>query len=82
MDKMESLLEYADKVVMLESGQNGRPLIYLMTVGSGDCLKPALAWPWPGKGGDNPIFRTKRKWSGMWDALFDEVEAGEWADLR
>jgi hypothetical protein len=79
--KMESLLEYADKVAS-GIGTKWAALDILDDGGQWRLLETSLAWPWPGKGGDNPIFRTKRKWSGMWDALFDEVEAGEWADLR
>lgn len=77
-DKTESLLGYADKVAD-GIGTKWAALDILDDGGRWRLLETSLAWPWPGKGGDNPIFRTQRKWSGMWDALFDEVESGVWS---
>lgn len=48
-------------------------------------LETSLAWPWPSPGrcNDGTFFgstKKGRKWIDMFDVLFDELEAGAWAN--
>lgn len=80
-DETESLLEFADRwfahaktkwcaIDVLKDGDQWR------------FIECSLAWPWPspGKCNDAPLFRSAngRVWAQMWDAMFDEYEAGAW----
>lgn len=78
-DELESLLAYADRffkqartkwcaVDILKDGRKWK------------ILETSLAWPWPspGKCNEAPIFRTKRTWIEMFDAMFEEFASGAW----
>lgn len=80
---MESLLDFADRFAA-EAGTKWCALDILRDGDQWRLLETSLAWPWPspGKCNEAPIFRTGRKWADMWDALFDEVEAGQWGELK
>lgn len=80
---MESLLDFTDRFAA-EAGTKWCALDILRDGDQWRLLETSLAWPWPspGKCSEAPIFRTSRKWVDMWDALFDEVEAGQWGELK
>jgi glutathione synthase/RimK-type ligase-like ATP-grasp enzyme len=77
--EINSLLRFADR--FFEHG--GTQWCAVDILKDGDewkILETSLAWPWPSPGQCNeaPIFRTGRVWSGMFEAMFDEVERGAW----
>ena len=80
--ELESLLEYADRV-LADIGSKWCALDILKDEdGSWKLLETSLAWPHsvPSPYDEAPFFRTSkgRKWAHMFDTMFDEVEAGAW----
>ena len=78
--EVESLLEYAD-LFFAYADTRWCALDILRDGEQWKILETSLAWPWPspGKCNEAPIFRTARRWSGMFDAMFDELASGAWA---
>jgi hypothetical protein len=80
-DELESLLEYADRV-LADIGSKWCALDILKDEdGSWKLLETSLAWPWAQDSyGDAAIFRSTkgRKWAQIFDVMFDEVERGAW----
>jgi hypothetical protein len=79
--EIESLLEYSNKFFN-EAQTKWCAIDVLKDGGSWKLLETSLAWPWPSPGTCNsaPIFGSSRKWIGMFQAMFDQVEAGAWAN--
>jgi len=79
--ELESLLEYSDRV-FADIGSKWCALDILKDGDGWKMLETSLAWPWPSPGDCNSgtIFRSPkgRKWIGMFDVMFDELEAGAW----
>jgi hypothetical protein len=78
-EEMESLLEYADK--FFKHAKTKWCALDILKEESGwKLLETSLAWPWPSPGtcNDAPIFGTRHKWIGMFEAMFDEFEEGAW----
>lgn len=80
MQQMDSLLEYADRF-FAEAGTKWCAIDVLQDGDGWRLLETSLAWPWPSPGRCNeaPIFRTKHRWLGMFDAMMDEIEQGTWS---
>ena len=79
-EEIESLLEFSDS--FFQHAQTRWCALDVLRDGNQwRILETSLAWPWPSPGACNqaPIFRTRRKWSGMFDAMFDELASGAWA---
>lgn len=80
--ELESLLEYADRVLDA-IGSKWCALDILKDVdGSWKLLETSLAWPWAADSyADATMFRSTkgRKWAQMFDVMFDEVERGAWS---
>jgi biotin carboxylase len=78
--QIESLFEYSNRF-FAEAGTKWCAIDVLEDNGTWRLLESSLAWPWPSPGECNsgPIFGSKHKWIGMFDAMFDEYEAGAWA---
>jgi glutathione synthase/RimK-type ligase-like ATP-grasp enzyme len=76
----ESLLEFADRFFQ-HARTKWCALDVLRDGDSWKILETSLAWPWPSPGTCNeaPIFRTTRRWSAMFDAMFDELACGVWS---
>ena len=74
-EECESLLEYSDRVFE-NIGTQWCALDILKDDGKWKLLETSLAWPWPSPGrcNEGTIFRTKRKWIEMFDAMFDSLE--------
>ena len=81
-DELESLLEYADRVLDA-IGSKWCALDILKDVdGSWKLLETSLAWPWAADSyADATMFRSTkgRKWKDLFDVMFDEYQAGAWA---
>ena len=77
--EVESLLEYADRFFEY-AGTRWCAVDILKDGAEWKILETSLAWPWPspGKCNEAPIFRTTRRWLGMFDAMFDELASGAW----
>lgn len=78
MEEPTELLEYADKVAAA-IGTKWCALDILQRPGGGYVLlETSLAWPWPSPGAcmSAPIFRTKYKWSELFECMFDEIVFG------
>jgi hypothetical protein len=77
--QIESLLEYSNRF-FAEAGTKWCAIDVLFDNGEWKLLESSLAFPWPspGKCNDAPIFGTKRRWIGLFEALFDEYETGAW----
>jgi len=71
-EEVESLLEYSDKVFE-NIGTKWCALDILKDGEKWKLLETSLAWPWPSPGrcNEGTIFRTKRRWIEMFDAMFD-----------
>ena len=80
--ELESLLEYADRV-LANIGSKWCALDILKDVdGSWKLLETSLAWPWAADSyADATMFRSTkgRKWAQIFDTMFDEVERGAWS---
>lgn len=78
-DTTKSLLRFADQV-FAEIGTRWCALDILRDGNQWRLLETSLAWPWPSPGDCNaaPIFRTDHAWLGMFDAMFDQIRAGQW----
>jgi glutathione synthase/RimK-type ligase-like ATP-grasp enzyme len=74
-EEVESLLEYSDRVFE-KIGTKWCALDILKEDGQWRLIETSLAWPWPSPGrcNEGTIFRTKRKWIEMFDAMFDTLE--------
>ena len=74
-EEAESLLEYSDRVFE-NIGTQWCALDILKDDGKWKLLETSLAWPWPSPGrcNEGTIFRTKRKWIEMFDAMFDSLD--------
>jgi len=79
-DEIASLLEYADQF-FAHAETRWCALDILRDGEQWKILETSLAWPWPspGKCNEAPIFRTSRRWSDMFDAMFDELASGAWS---
>lgn len=79
-DEVASLLEYSDR--FFSHAKTKWCAIDVLKDGDGwKLLETSEGWPWPSPGDCNeaPIFRSKgRKWSDMFDVMFDELERGAW----
>ena len=77
----ESLLEYADRF-FAHAGTKWCAIDVLRAADGWKLLETSLAWPWPSPGQCNkaPLFRSEhgRVWGDLWEAMFDEIEAGVW----
>jgi hypothetical protein len=78
--EVESLLEYAD-LFFAYADTRWCALDILKDGEQWKILETSLAWPWPspGKCNEAPIFRTGRRWSDMFGAMFQELASGAWA---
>lgn len=80
--ELESLLAYCD-TVFADIGSKWCALDVLKDGDQWRLLETSLAWPWPSPGrcNEGTIFRSPkgRKWIDMFDVMFDELEAGAWA---
>lgn len=78
--EIESLLDFAN-LFLAQAKTKWVALDILKAPAGWRLLETSLAWPWPSPGlcNEAPIFFTKHKWIGMWDAMFDEYEGGAWA---
>lgn len=78
--EMESLLAFSKQ--FFELAETNWCAIDVLKDADGDwkLLETSLAWPWPSPGDcdDAPFFGTPHQWRGMWDCMFDAVEAGVW----
>lgn len=75
-DETESLLEFSDR--FFNHAETQWCAIDVLKEGSEwRLLETSLAWPWPSPGTCNsaPIFRSKHQWLGMFEAMFDELQA-------
>jgi glutathione synthase/RimK-type ligase-like ATP-grasp enzyme len=77
----ESLLAYAD-AFFEAAGTRWCAIDILRDGDDWKLLETSLAWPWPSPGECNraPLLRSEqgRVWGEVWDAMFDEIEAGAW----
>jgi len=79
--ELESLLEYCDRV-FADIGSKWCALDVLKDGDGWALLETSLCWPWPSPGrcNEGTIFRSNnRKWIGMFECMFDELERGAWA---
>jgi hypothetical protein len=78
--QIESLFEYSNRF-FAEAKTRWCAIDVLDDNGTWRLLETSLAWPWPSPGDCNsaPIFGSKHKWIGMFEAMWDEYEAGAWA---
>lgn len=79
-EEVESLLDYSDRFF----AHAGTKWCAIDVLNDGDewrLIETSLAWPYPSPGrcNEGTIFRSKHKWIGMFDAMFDELERGAWA---
>jgi hypothetical protein len=74
----EPLLQYANEVFAAIGSKWCALDILQDTDGSWKMLETSLAWPWPSPGRCNeaPIFGSSRRWLQIWEAMFEQVEAG------
>lgn len=75
--ELESLLDFSDR--FFAHAQTKWCAIDVLKDGDAwRLLETSLAWPWPSPGDcDNgTIFRSKHKWIGMFEVMFDEIESG------
>ena len=78
--ELESLLEYADRLAA-HIGTKWCALDILKDGNDWKFLESSLAWPWAADSyADATMFRSHkgRKWSQMFEVMFDEVERGTW----
>jgi hypothetical protein len=82
--EIESLLDFSDRFFR-HAGTKWCAIDVLRDDGDdeGDgwrLLETSLAWPWPSPGDCNngTIFRSRHKWIGMFEVMFDELERGAW----
>lgn len=78
--ELESLLEYAD-IVAEALGTKWCALDILKDGDGWKFIESSLAWPWAADSyADATMFRSTkgRKWAGIFDCMFDEVERGAW----
>jgi glutathione synthase/RimK-type ligase-like ATP-grasp enzyme len=82
-EEVESLLEFANRF-FAHAETKWCALDVLRDGNTWRLLETSLAWPWPSPGDCNsgPIFGSHWKWIGMFDALFDQIEAGAFAPLE
>lgn len=75
--QVESLFEYADRV-FAHIGTKWCALDILQDGDEWKLLETSLCWPFPSPGtcNEGTIFRSKHKWIGMFEAMFDDVEKG------
>lgn len=81
-DELESLLDYSDRV-LADIGSKWCALDILKDGDTWKLLETSLAWPWAADSyADATMFRSTkwRKWAQIFDTMFDEVEAGAWAN--
>jgi hypothetical protein len=78
--ELESLLDFSDRF-FAHAGTKWCAIDVLKDGDAWKLLETSLAWPWPSPGDCNngTIFRSRHKWIGMFEAMFDEVERGAWA---
>lgn len=78
-DTMYDLLDYA-AVIFDALDTKWNALDILETPDGWRLLEASLAWPWPSPGDcDNCLFwPSERKWTEMFEIMFDEIEAGVW----
>lgn len=79
--EVESLFAFADSF-FAHAGTKWCAIDVLKDGDDWRLLETSEGWPWPSPGtcNDAPIFRSKgRKWLGMFDVMFDELERGVWA---
>jgi glutathione synthase/RimK-type ligase-like ATP-grasp enzyme len=80
-EAVSDLLAYADSVFeRIGTKWCAIDVLWDQEYGEWRLLETSLAWPWPGKGGDNPIFRTPFVWNEMWKCMFHQLEAGVWGE--
>lgn len=79
--EIESLLEYSNEFFKVAKTK-WCAIDVLKDGDSWKLLETSLAWPWPSPGtcNDAPIFGSSHKWIGMFEAMFDQVEAGAWVN--
>jgi hypothetical protein len=80
--EIESLLDFSDRF-FTHAGTKWCAIDVLRDESNSDgwrLLETSLAWPWPSPGDCNngTIFRSRHKWIGMFEAMFDELERGAW----
>lgn len=78
-DEVQSLLDFSNQFFE-EAGTKWCAVDVLKDGAQWRLLETSLAWPWPSPGRCNeaPIFGTRRRWLDMFEAMFDQVEAGAW----
>jgi hypothetical protein len=76
-EQIDSLLEFSDRFFQ-HARTKWCALDILRDGDQWKILETSLAWPWPSPGTCNqaPIFRTARRWSDMFDAMFEELASG------
>ena len=79
--ELESLLDFSDRF-FAHAGTKWCAIDVLKDGSEWKLLETSLAWPWPSPGDcDNgTIFRSRHKWIGMFEVMFDELERGAWAN--
>lgn len=79
--ELESLLDFSDRF-FARAGTKWCAIDVLKDGSEWKLLETSLAWPWPSPGDcDNgTIFRSRHKWIGMFEVMFDELERGAWAN--
>jgi len=77
--ELESLLDFSDRF-FAHAGTKWCAIDVLRDGDDWRLLETSLAYPWPSPGDCNngTIFRSRHKWIGMFDVMFDELERGAW----
>lgn len=78
-EEVESLLDFSDR--FFAHAQTQWCAIDVLKEGDGwKLLETSEGWPWPSPGRCNeaPIFRSRRTWLEMFEAMFDEIDSGAW----